>query len=689
MAHSPGALLERREIRHFHLFCGLGGGARGFNRGTARVGNMVADFRCIGGVDVDAASIRDFGRLAGVPGTVLDLFDREQFEAFHGHAPPSGWREATPADIHAAAGHERPHIVFLSAPCKGFSGLLSEGKSQSPKYQALNKLTLRGIFLLLEAYKDDLPELLLFENVPRIANRGRKLLDRITGLLRAYGYIVAETTHDCGRLGGLAQSRKRFLLVARHREKVPPFLYEPPKRSLRAVGDVLGRMPMPGDLRAGPMHRVPSLHWQTWVRLAFVEAGSDWRSLSKLATDDGMLRDFALQPDEDWRAGVLGVRGWQDPSVTVAGRSTPTNGAYSVADPRWASSEKWRDGQQYGVRGWGDTAHCIAGSQAPGQGAYAVADPRHGGEAKFNNCYRVVRWGETSPTVTGGTGPSAGGLAVADPRASGGHEGGGKYRVSDWTDTGGTVIAASTTGNGAFAVADPRTGYGDSTHSNVLRVTDWQAQAGTVTGAHHPSGGGMCVADPRGEERRSGALGVLPWTGPAGTVAGESLPSNGTFAVADPRPGLQREKGDDYATAGHFGVLPWGATAGAVSSAACQDNGRWSVSDPRLPLATDRLVTVIRALDGTWHRPFTTFELAGLQSLVEPEEQLELDGLSDAAWRERIGNAVPPDAAEAIASTMGTTLLLAWSDQGFMLSAVPIWVRPVAVALSVRVGDEA
>ena len=647
MANSPGALLERREIRHFHLFCGLGGGARGFNRGAARVGSMVADFRCIGGVDVDPASIRDFGRLAGVPGTVLDLFDRAQYEAFHGHAPPLGWREATPADIHAAAGHERPHIVFLSAPCKGFSGLLSESKSQSAKYQALNKLTLRGIFLLLEAYKDDLPELLLFENVPRIANRGRRLLDQITGLLRAYGYIVAETTHDCGRLGGLAQSRKRFLLVARHREKVPPFLYEPPKRSLRAVGDVLGRMPLPGDLRAGPMHRVPSLRWQTWVRLAFVEAGSDWRSLSKLAVDDGVLRDFVLQPDEAWRGGVLGVRRWADPSVTVAGRSTPTNGAYSVADPRWTSSEKWRDGQQYGVRGWGDTAHCIAGSQAPGQGAYAVADPRHGGEAKFNNCYRVVRWGETSPAVTGGTGPSAGGLALADPRP----------------------------------------GYGDSTHSNVLRVTEWDAQSGTVTGAHHPSGGAMCVADPRGEERRSGALGVLPWGGPAGTVAGESLPSNGSFAVADPRPGLQREKGDDYATAGHFGVIPWEGSAGAVSSAACQDNGRWSVADPRLPLATDRLVTVIRALDGTWHRPFTTFELAGLQSLVEPEEQLELDGLSDAAWRERIGNAVPPDAAQAIADTMGTTLLLAWSGQGFMLSSVPIWVRPVAVALTVQPAD--
>lgn len=45
---------------------------------------------------------------------------------------------------------------------------------------------------------------------------------------------------------------------------------------------------------------------------------------------------------------------------------------------------------------------------------------------------------------------------------------------------------------------------------------------------------------------------------------------------------------------------------------------------------------------------------------------------------------MPPDAAQAIAETMGRTLLLAWSGEGFMLSTLPIWVRPVAVALSVR-----
>lgn len=42
----------------------------------------------------------------------------------------------------------------------------------------------------------------------------------------------------------------------------------------------------------------------------------------------------------------------------------------------------------------------------------------------------------------------------------------------------------------------------------------------------------------------------------------------------------------------------------------------------------------IRSLDGTWHRPFTTLELAALQSLVDPEEFLESDGLSASAWRD-------------------------------------------------------
>ncbi|MCE0852982.1 DNA cytosine methyltransferase [Pseudomonas asiatica] len=557
-------MLIKKKLTHFHFCCGLGGGAKGFNKAKPIVGNMQGEWECLGGVDVDPAGLADFKRLSGVDGTLIDLFTRDQYTRFHGKEPPTGWTEAGPDDIRRAAQYRRPDAVFISSPCKGASGLLSEKMSLTPKYQALNELTLRCIWLMGEAWRDDPVPLLVFENVPRLATRGRHLLDQIGALLSHFGYAVAETTHDCGVIGGLAQSRKRFLLVARHVEKVPPFLYEPEKKSLRAVGDILGRMPLAGDIeQAGPMHRVPALQWKTWVRLALVEAGKDWRSLNDLAIEDGYLRDLIIVPQ--FRDGFLGVHDWQETAGTVAARSGPTNGKFSVADPR-AKADALQY-QQYGVRRWQDTSGAVIGVKSPGQGTFSVADPRRG-------C-----------------------------------QGFGKYLVTPYTSSAGTVIAGSTTGQGAFAVQDPR-------------------------------------------------------------------------------PGMRRSKGDAYLTGGHYGVVPWSGQAGAVSASAMHDNGRWSVADPRLPEANDRLTCIIESLDGTWHRPFTTLELAALQSLVEPEEQLELDGLSDQAWRERIGNAVPPAAAEAIAHVMGTTLLLAAQGETFMLSSMPIWVRPVAIGLSVSAHAE-
>lgn len=627
----------KRTLYHFHFCCGLGGGAAGFNRARPRVGNVEAEWVCLGGIDVDPAGLRDFERLAGVPGTLLDLFTRDQYVRFHGKEPPAGWREATPEDIRRAAGGRRPDAVFISSPCKGASGLLSEKMSLTPKYQALNELTLRCIWLMGEAWADDPVPLIVFENVPRLASRGRHLLDQINSLLGGFGYAVAETTHDCGELGGLAQSRKRFLLVARHVEKVPPFLYEPEKKSLRAVGDILGRMPLPGDIEAaGPMHRVPSLQWKTWVRLALVRAGSDWRSLNDLAVEDGYLRDLIIVPE--YHRGVLGVNHWGDSCGVVAGASRPMNGRFSVADPRAPANALQY--QQYGVRRWTDTSGAIIGVKSPGQGTYSVADPR----------------GQSF----------------------------GKYPVTDWDGPSGTVIAASTTGQGAFAVADPRPG--GVRHNNVFRVVSMGSHAGTVTGGHSPSSGGQAVADPRYHNWHPGAssrkLHVGEWGSATGTVTGSQQVVSGALSIADPRV-LDRTKGDAYLTGGHYGVVGFDQSAGAVSASARHDNGRWSVADPRMPAANDRLTCIIQSLDGTWHRPFTTLELAALQSLVDPEEQLVLDGLSDSDWRERIGNAVPPAAAEAIAGVMGTTLLLAEAGETFMLSNTPIWVRPVAVALSV------
>ena len=631
-----------KEIKHFHLFCGIGGGAKGFNDARASIGNLTARYRCLGGIDCEPAVIKDFNQHVGVPGTVLDLFDRDQYRDFHGEEPPSGWKEATPDDIRKAAGNERPNIVFTSAPCKGFSGLLSTKKSTSKKYQALNRLTLRGIWLTLEAWQADPPEFILFENVPRIASRGRDLLDQITGLLRTYGYAVAETTHDCGELAGLSQSRKRFLLVARHAGKVPPFLYEPLKKPLGTVGDVLKKLPMPGCCK-NPMHSLPRLQWKTWVRLAFVKAGSDWRSLKDLAVEDGYLRDYGIVPDWDCRGHCYGVLPWNRPSGTVTGQSEISRGRFAVADPREVNA--------------------------------------------YTGIMGVKDWNETSATITSKGRATTGPYSVADPRFHGSNDYG-QYGVRKWDSTMGAVTGQAACGGGPNAVADPRLPDKANRHYNFYRIVEWDKHSRTVTGATHVSGGAPCVADPRGPEKCFGKYAVTHFDEPSGTVIAGSTTGQGAFAVADPRPGINKKKGSNFLTAGHYGVVPWNSNCGAVIASARYDKGIGSVADVRMPEPSENMSCVIRALDGTWHRPFTTYELAALQGFVDPDQDFNLCGESHQSWRERIGNAVPPPAAQAIAEVMGQTLLLAWSGETFAMSSLPIWVQPFVGGMMVEVASE-
>jgi len=416
--------------------------------------------------------------------------------------------------------------------CKGFSGLLPKDLAPTDKYQALNALTIRCMMLTLEAYRNDPIKIILFENVPLITSEGRagrQLLDRIQGLLRGYGYVFTESKHDCGEVGGLAQHRRRFLMVARHVESMPPFLYEPHKLPMRPIGHVLGAMPLPGDPRGGPLHRIPELQWKTWSRLAFVKAGRDWRSLADpdMEVSDGRLLNWGIQPLDG-----------------------------PVAD--------------------------VASQIPPG-----------------------------------------------------------------------------------------------SPHNEVLGVRPWSQSTGTVAGASRPHNGTYSVADPRYAGRdRSSTLGVGRWNEPSGTVTGETHPSNGRFSVADARDagtGMQRVE--------HFRVVPLGTDARPADG-----NGV-------LPDDTRRLATRIISSDRTWHRPLTVLELAALQSLFDPEEifaegsqrSFDLSGGSEGKVREWIGNAVPRKAAQGMGETILECLLMSDLGVTFSLSSRAIWVKPLAIDLAVDV----
>lgn len=376
------------EFGVFHLFSGIGSGALGFARAQESYLGMQARFRTLGGVDVDPEACQDFERLTGVSATCLDLFPREDYVAFHGHEPPADWQEVTPADIRRSAGGVRPDVVFTSPPCQGMSALMPQASAATEKYQALNRLTLRGIALILAAWADDLPGLIILENVPWITSRGAELLNQIKTLLTHVGYRIDDGTHDLGEVGGLSQHRRRYLLVARHPGKVPAPLYVPPKRRVRAIGDALGPLPVPGSTSAGPMHRLPQLNWLTWLRLALIPAGGDWRDLQ--AVDPGTC---CIVPDDDAddlvyaapdarlgyapRKGVFRVGSWTAPSTTVIGTASVrgSNGIAAVADPRL---DHIPHGGSYRVTGWSETGTSVTGQAGVGtsNGLQAVADPR-------------------------------------------------------------------------------------------------------------------------------------------------------------------------------------------------------------------------------------------------------------------------------------------------------------------------
>jgi len=532
-----------------HIFSGIGGAALGMQEAETEYRGVRGSFITLAGIDCDEEACRDFEMLTGARAVQMDLFSREDYIAFRGHEPPADWREATPEDLRTATGGINPDVIFLSPPCKGFSGLLPSKSAKSEKYQALNRLTVRGLKLAMEAFRNDLPGIILLENVPRITSRGADLLAEIKRLLGQYGYLFHEGYHDCGEIGGLGQRRKRYLLIARLPEKVSAFVYQPPKLRVRSIGEILGLLPMPDDPAGGPMHRLPQLQWKTWVRLALIPPGGDWRDLEKIAPEQYRLEYIPRG------GGPYGVQEWDQPANTVIGHAKVrgSNGA-AVADPR--------------------LKHI----------------PREG-------VYRVQRWDEPSTT-----------------------------------EPAGTVTGAMRPNNGAISIGDPRLNTRKNRRSNSYMVRPWDGQAHTITGEDSLGSGAQSIADPRlGCKCRNGLYGVQDWNQPGYTVTGARNLHSGTAAVAD----------------------------------------------PRIPEDTEQGVWVIISEDGTWHRPLTTWELMALQGFpvyLPDGSPVVLAGKSDARWRERIGNAVPPPAAQAIGEQILRALLLSMHGT-WELSATPIWVR--------------
>ncbi len=348
-------------FRALFPFCGVGGGALGFRDAEAdfRALGFRARFEIAGGIEWDASTARDFERLTGAPCMVADV------------------AAIAPEQLRATFG-ECPDAVFFSPPCKPASGLLAADVAATPKYREMAMLGARWVDLMFAAWPRG-PRLLIMENVPRIKTRAPEMMAHIRAACRKRGYHITEAAHDLGELGGLAQHRDRLLFVGR-RKDVTSLLYQPTKRRVRSVGEVLGALPLPGDPAAGPLHTLPAIEAITALRLALIPAGGDWRDLPSQVH---LHPDFAaLMGQKRTRASsrtpfndVWRVVRWDAAAGCVTGGAGPSSGGLTVADPRVGRAMEARD-DDHGVVGWEGASGTITTRGMPSNGRFSVADPR-------------------------------------------------------------------------------------------------------------------------------------------------------------------------------------------------------------------------------------------------------------------------------------------------------------------------
>lgn len=611
---------NKMELYTINFCCGIGGQDLGLEQSRHQYKGITGKFKTIFGIDVDPVACKNFERITGNKALCIDLFTRRQYIMFHGHEPEPEWEELTPQKLRGLC-VKRPDIVIMSPPCKGNSRLLPKKKAQEPKYKALNELPERIYQLVLEAWFDDLPPILLMENVPGIRDKGRGdvALKKIKSRLSLCKYEFYEDLYDCGEWGGLGQHRVRYLLISRLPDKVPSFVFQPPKLAMKSIGDILGPLPMPGDTdKGGKMHRLPRLQWRTWERLALIPPGKDWRALESFSR-------------KQW-GGAWKIIPWNQPANAV---TSSTKGV----------------GQSTGVS--------------------AVADPRLEYVQGYGNKYRVVSDEEPCPTVTGSR-LGSGAPIYADPKVP--LFAANSCKVQSWGEPSGTVIGGAGVSNGALNVADPRLNRRKGRYPGTYRVIPWDEPSSTVLGQTDVQTGAQIVADKRIRcESRPGLYGIADWDKPINTITGNMSvsSSNSVAAVADPR---------KWSGAGNYGVMDWKEPAKTVTASGDIHAGTSAVADPRIPDPNDRGIYIIIAADGTWHRPITTYEMAMLQGAprtMRDGTPFELVDCSDGKAREYIGNMVPIQTATAIGNALLQTLMPNFmGDWHFGFTNDLIWVKP-------------
>ena len=282
------------------LFCGAGGLTLGLKR---------AGFKVVAGVEINPEIAKTYK--TNHPKTKLLIRDV---------------RETTGKEILESVGLKEIDLVAGCPPCQGFTTLTTKYHRKDPR----NDLVLEMARLIEET----MPKMVMMENVPGLANRGKPLLDEFVKRLESLGYLVNKGILQMADYG-VPQMRRRLVLLAGKGFEIP--LPRPThcrtgdgKNGLKpwlTLADVIKNMPQPltfslskkfGGPKKFNWHVVGDLKEISIKRLKTLNPGDDRKSLPK------ELRPKCHVDSDRGFQNVYGRLSWEQTPPTITSGFTKT-----------------------------------------------------------------------------------------------------------------------------------------------------------------------------------------------------------------------------------------------------------------------------------------------------------------------------------------------------------------------------